>query len=159
MISSSSGDSSMTKTITSASIAVVVLAFASLGWAESLKVEPGMWKTVVTTTSADGRVQGPFSSTRCVAQKDIGGFGDKLAETHSAQQETCSRTSYKETANTVEFSYQCTGRLTVDGGGSFKFDNPSHFSGDVTTTGTVMGKAFSNDAKMEGNRTGSCTGN
>src|SRR5579871_2116227 len=108
MISPSSGDSSMTKTITSASIAVAVLAFASLGWAGSLKVEPVMWKTVVTTTSADGRVRGPFSTDRCFTQKDIGGFGDKLAETENIQQETCARTSYKESSNTVEFTYQCT---------------------------------------------------
>ena len=149
----------MSKTITSASIAVAVLAFASLSWAASLKVQAGMWKTVVTTTSADGRVQGPFSTTSCVTQNDVSKFGDKLAETRSADQQKCSRTSYKETSNSVEFTYQCSGRFKVDGGGSFKFDKPGHYSGHVTTTGNIMGTAFSNDAKIEGTRTGACTGN
>jgi hypothetical protein len=149
----------MTKIITCASIAVAVAGFASLGWAGSLKVQPGMWKTIVTTTSADGKVQGPFPTTRCVTAKDIGDFGNKLADTKSAEQENCDRTSYKETSNTVEFTYQCNGRFAIDGDGAFKFDNPGHYTGRVTTKGNIMGTSFSNVARMEGTRTGACTGN
>jgi hypothetical protein len=148
----------MTKAITSASIVVAVLAVVSLGWADSLKVQPGMWKTVVTTTSADGKVQGPHTTTRCVTQNDLDDFGNKLTDINSAYQENCTRTSYTETSNTLDFAYQCTGRFPIDGGGSFKFDNPGHYTGSVTTKGTVMGMPFSNVARMEASRTGACTG-
>lgn len=148
----------MTKKVTSTLIAIAALAFASVGLAGSLKVEPGLWKSTITT-SRKGKSATPHTSQRCVTQQDIDDFGNKLGEQHYSPQANCQRTSFKETSNSVDFKYECTGQFTLTSQGSIKFDSPTHYMGTITVNGNVMGHPMDNSTTMEGTRVGACTGN
>ena len=146
----------LTFTLASALIAMAAFASASSVWAGALKVQPGLWKTTVTASS-NGQTMPPHAEERCITQKEIDDFGNKLAETTNAPHESCQRTAFKETSNTVEFKYECTGQFAMNGEGDFKFDRPGHYTGKVTTKGNIMGQEINNSSAMEGTRVGDCT--
>jgi Protein of unknown function (DUF3617) len=146
----------MTKTFSSGLIMAAALALASSASAGTLKAQPGMWTTVVKNSTAAGTTAAPVTETRCLTQGDVDDFANKLADTKSPDQESCERSSFKETANSVDFTYECTGRFPINGGGSFKFDKPTHYVGQVTTKGIIMGQTINNTTHVEGTRTGPC---
>ena len=95
----------------------------------------------------------------CVTQKEIDEFANRLSQpSQHSPEENCRRTSFHESATAVDWKYECTGKFTMNSEGSIKFDNPSHYTGNVKMTGNVMGQAIDNSAMMEGRRIGECTG-
>ena len=137
---------------------LLALSFAASGWAGSLKVEPGLWKATVTTNRG-GQPAAPHTNEHCITQQDIDDFGNKLATPHNSPQANCQRTSFKETSNSVDFKYECTGQFAMTSEGSIKFDSPAHYTGTVKTKGDMMGHPFDATTAMEGTRVGTCPPN
>ena len=138
-------------------IALAVFTLASFAQAAVLKVEPGTWATTVTPLTGP-TAHTPVMRSRCVTQEQIDGFANMVAQpTQHSPGEDCKRTSFHESTIAVEWKYECTGKFTITREGSIKFDRPAHYTGLITTKGTMMGKDVDDSSAIEGLRLGACS--
>lgn len=147
----------MFKRIAGVSVSAAALMLAGTLHAGTLNVKTGLWKTT-TTSVRNGQSMPPRTQTRCVTQKDL----DDLSKTFSQGQiakDQCKRADFTETKSSLHWKYICSGQFQMVAEGNLKFDGPSHYTGEVTAKGNVMGHEMNNETKMVGERVGECTGN
>ena len=133
----------------------MILAFAPFAQAGSLKAQPGQWKVTVTTNQ-NGQASPPQTRTNCVTQDQIDNFATTLSKPGGGAPPNCKQADFRETANSVNWKYECTGQFTMTNEGALKFDSPTHYAGTVKTTGNIMGHPMNTVTTMEGTRVGEC---
>jgi uncharacterized protein DUF3617 len=147
----------MRKTLAVTLIGAAALTTAPSTLAGTPKAEPGAWKITVTVTR-NGRSDAPRTDTICLTKDQVQSLSTKLSEPRGSPGEKCLRTSFNETDSTLDWKYQCTGEFSMDTDGSIKFDSPTHYTGTMKITGTIMGHSIDSSSAMEGTRIGDCTG-
>lgn len=133
----------------------MVLAFAASTPAGELKAKPGQWKVTVTTNQ-NGQAGTPQTRMDCVSQDQIDNLATTLSKPGGGSPPNCKQTNFRESANSVNWKYECSGQFTVTNEGSLKFDSPTHYTGTVKTTGNIMGHPMNTMTTMEGTRVGEC---
>src|SRR5579862_717472 len=121
---------------------VAAIVFAQSASAQSLDARPGLWKLEATTGSVKDSLL-----LQCVNAKDIADphrvgkvFGHPFHpmtdhpepgyhELGEPAKRTCEFRDVKETADSLDFTYQCKGLFSLTEQGSLKFDSPIHYSG------------------------------
>jgi hypothetical protein len=136
-------------------IGAAAFAFATSTMAEALNAQPGLWKVVVETMS-NGKVLDPRTNMTCFTKDQIDHFSDHLAKPRKSSTENCERTSYKQTATTVRWSYKCSGYHTITTDGELSFDSPTHYTGHMKTESTVEDKPVETLNNITGTRIGDC---
>lgn len=147
----------MFKRIAGVALSVAALTVAGTLHAGTIKVKTGLWKTT-TTHIRNGQSMPPRSDTRCVTQKDLDDISNVFSKDRMNQNDTCKRSDFKETSNSLHWKYECTGQFQMVAQGDMKFDSPTHYSGKVVTKGNVMGHSIDSETDMVGERVGECTG-
>ena len=121
-------------------------------------VQPGLWKVNYTVHNGTF-AENPRVFTRCYTDKDISNFANQLVETQYAPHppdDVCKRTSYKETANSVAWKTECTGKFTFVSEGTVNFDTTGHYKGSVKLKGKAGGNDVDSLTTLEGVRRHAC---
>ena len=138
----------------SALVIGVLLAFAPV--ANSAQgPKPGMWK-VVTHVTRDGTATPPDSHTSCVTAEQMKDPGQSIMPHQASPEEKCTRTQYEWTGTRLSWQIECTGQMNLKGGGKIVFDTPEHYSGQITSNGSVNGHDFNSTIVLDGQRVGDC---
>ncbi len=117
--------------------------------------KPGLWK-VVTHISRNGANSPPDTHTSCVTAEQMKDPGKTIMPQQSSADEKCNRTHYEWTGSKLSWQIQCTGPLTMKGGGNILFDTPDHYFGKITSVGSISGQGFTSTILLEGQRVGDC---
>jgi Protein of unknown function (DUF3617) len=117
--------------------------------------KPGLWK-VVTHISRNGANSPPDTHTSCVTAEQMKDPGRTIMPQQSSADEKCNRTHYEWTGSKLSWQIQCTGPLTMKGGGNILFDTPEHYIGKITSVGSIRGQGFTSTILLEGQRVGDC---
>jgi hypothetical protein len=143
---------------TLASIAIAIIAGATVAGAGTVKAQPGLWKAAMTQKRS-GQPAVRRVQTRCITQEEIDGLAQKFAKPPpNSPQETCKQTNFKETIDSIDWKMDCTGQFAMSNEGSIKFDKLSHYSGTIKMHGTMNGNPVESEIIVEGRRVGECTG-
>lgn len=117
--------------------------------------KPGLWK-VVTHISRNGATSPPDTHTSCVTAAQMKDPGKTIMPQQSSADEKCSRKHYEWTGSKLSWQIQCSGPLTMKGGGNILFDTPEHYLGKITSVGSINGQGFNSAILLEGQRVGDC---
>ena len=74
----------------------------------------------------------------------------------ASPEEKCTRTQYEWTGRKLSWQIECSGQMNMKGGGKINFDTPEHYSGEITSTGSVNGHDFNSTIALDGQRVGDC---
>ncbi len=146
----------MFKSIAGLILSTAIVALASTLCAGTLSVEPGLWKTAITTVR-NGQTLPTHTNTRCYTQGDIDEMVKSITDSRIRQNPNCKESDVSETKNSLRWKFECSGQFQMVAEGKVKFDGPRHFTGEMTGKGNVMGNEIDNDSKMEGERVGACS--
>lgn len=128
------------KLLTIVAVASLVLP-NGIAAADSLNAKPGLWSITENYVRSPGHTMPNFRDPqkRCLSAQDMAspekalGSGivmmnfDGPPTDPDAPKETCNRTAFQETANTVSFKYECSGQFAMTKQGTINFDSPTHF--------------------------------
>jgi hypothetical protein len=117
--------------------------------------QPGMWK-VMTRVIRDGTTTKSDSHTSCVTADQIKDPGKSLMPQPSSSEEKCVRTHYEWTGSKLNWQMECSGRMAMKGSGAINFSTPEHYTGKITSTGSVNGHDFTSTILLDGQRIGDC---
>jgi Protein of unknown function (DUF3617) len=136
-------------------LAAAVLISLGLAQRADAAPKPGLWK-VVTHISRNGANSPPDTHTSCVTAEQMKDPGKTIMPQQSSADEKCNRTHYEWTGSKLSWQIQCTGPLTMKGGGNILFDTPEHYFGKITSVGSISGQGFTSTILLEGQRMGDC---
>jgi hypothetical protein len=74
----------------------------------------------------------------------------------SSSEEKCVRTHYEWTGSKLNWQMECSGRMAMKGSGAINFSTPVHYTGKITSTGSVNGHDFTSTILLDGQRIGDC---
>jgi Protein of unknown function (DUF3617) len=131
---------------------LILIAGLPCSWAGGLAAEPGLWKVTVSSKQT-GQTH---SDTNCIKKADIENPGAAFGQPPSNAQESCKRTKFEQTINSVVWKFECSGQATMKSEGQVTFDTPKHYTGTIRLAGTMMGHPIDNTIHMEGHRVGEC---
>jgi hypothetical protein len=117
--------------------------------------KPGLWK-VVTHVTREGATAPPDSHTSCVTADQMKDPGQSIMPQPASPEEKCTRTQYEWTGRKLSWQIECSGQMNMKGGGKINFDTPEHYSGEITSTGSVNGHDFNSTIALDGQRVGDC---
>jgi len=153
-------------------IASVLLIAVPNASADSLNVQPGQWKITRTYVRGPGRTMPEPSGprTRCITKENLAepaetfdssilmiGVGITTGPPPAPERTTCEYLDVKETANSISFTYRCTGGYAFTREGSVAFDSPTHFHGHYVVQVTQGGfRPMVPEMTTEGTRIGDC---
>jgi hypothetical protein len=154
---------------------VLLFVLASGASADSLTAQPGLWKITQSYAASPGHTMPDLGSgkPRCITAHDlvhpdkafdspipvfaidIAGGPPNLPD---PSKQTCKRTEFTETVNSVTFKYECSGDFSITRSGSIRFESPTHYRGDFFMQ-VESGADFhplTPEMKTEGIRVGDC---
>ena len=117
--------------------------------------QPGMWK-VMTRVVRDGTTTKADSRASCVTADQIKDPGKSLMPQQSSPEEKCVRTQYEINGTKLNWQMECSGRMAMKGSGAINFSTPEHYTGKITSTGSVNGHDFTSTILLDGQRIGGC---
>jgi hypothetical protein len=159
------------KTIILAAASILFFGVSSAS-ADSLKVQPGLWKITRTNVSGPGKSRPDIGGvrTRCITKEalaqpektfDIPILMISLAEANTNATApapvACEYADIKETANSINFNYRCTGGYAFTREASVVFDSPTHFHEHVLVQVSLGDlRPIPPEVITEGTRVGDC---
>lgn len=137
----------------------MVVAAVTTSSAVDLIAQPGMWRATVQL-ERNGQMMAPESHDHCATAKEMHDDWSNISKSpmRNSPEETCKRTKFAQTSNSIQWSVECTGRMKMAGDGSILFDSPQHYTGTIKMAGDMMGHPVNNVVHLEGRRIGACTG-
>jgi hypothetical protein len=123
---------------------------------------PGLWKT--TYEIQDGASGG--GAEKKVVWRCVDEAGDpwvSFAQLRDLPGMTCARLSLQFQSTSLKWKTECRGARTADSAdvirseGAIVFDSPTHYTGWVRFSGTLMGYPVESRSSMEGSREAACT--
>jgi len=131
----------------------VLLAIAAPARAEGL--QPGYWK-IVSTPEVNGSATPPQEKLRCMTPAET----SDLAKTFSPDARTinsaCERVAHEATPTTLTWRLTCTGQVSMELAGAFKFETPQRYVAEVRTQFALAGQSTSSRVTIVGERVGEC---
>jgi hypothetical protein len=131
---------------------LILIARFPCAWAGGLAADPGLWKVTVSSAQT-GQTH---SDTNCIRKADLNDPGAAFGQPPSNAQESCKRAKFEQTSKSVAWKFECSGQATMKSEGNVTFDTPTHYTGAIRLTGTMMGRPIDNTIQMEGHRIGEC---
>ena len=136
--------------------AVCALALAALAFgARADGLQPGYWK-VTSTPEVNGAPAPPQEKMRCMSPAETADLGKTFSPEANTINATCERVEHTVTPQTLTWRLTCTGQVSMDVAGAFKFETPQRYVAEVRTQMTIAGQTVSSRVKIEGERVGEC---
>jgi hypothetical protein len=135
-------------------MAAVALA-AMAGAANGEGLQAGFWK-VTTTPEVNGNPAPTQVNMRCLTPADVADLDQTFSPQTRMQNITCERVEHEATATSLKWRFQCTGQLTMDVTGAFRFETPQRYSAQVTTKASIGEQAMNSRVRIEAERAGEC---
>jgi Protein of unknown function (DUF3617) len=118
-------------------------------------LEPGLWK-IVTRVDMNG-MQGPGEAkTRCLKAEDARDLERTFAPEYRVQGSVCERMQLAWSGQKFSWRIRCTGPLSMEVAGTYDFDTPRHYSGEVTTLAAMAGGEMRTRTTLEAEHIGEC---
>src|SRR5262249_26846006 len=118
-------------------------------------LEPGSWK-IVTHVEMNG-MQGPTEAkTRCLKPEDARDLEHSFAPEYRVQGSVCERMNVAWSGQKLSWRIRCTGPLTMEVAGTYEFDTPRHYTGEVTTLAVMAGREMRTRTTLEAEHIGEC---
>jgi Protein of unknown function (DUF3617) len=118
-------------------------------------LEPGLWK-IVTRVDMNG-MQGPGEAkTRCLKAEDARDLERTFAPEYRVQGSVCERMDLAWSGQRLSWRIRCTGPLSMEVAGTYDFDTPRHYTGEVTTLAAMAGREMRTRTTLEAEHIGEC---
>ena len=118
-------------------------------------LEPGLWK-IVTRVDMNG-MQGPGEAkTRCLKAEDARDLERTFAPEYRVQGSVCERIQLAWSGQKFSWRIRCTGPLSMEVAGTYEFDTPRHYTGEVTTRAAMAGGEMRTRTTLEAEHIGEC---
>jgi len=118
-------------------------------------LEPGLWKIV--THVEMGGMQGPAEAkTRCLKPEDARDLERTFAPEYRVQGSTCERMDLAWSGQKLSWRIRCTGPLSMEVAGTYEFDTPRHYTGEVTTLAAMAEREMRTRTTLEAEHIGEC---
>src|ERR1043166_8598794 len=134
-------------------IAALLIAGAHARAADQL--EPGLWK-IVTHVDMNGMQAPAEAKTRCLKPEDARDLERTFAPEYRVQGSVCERMNVAWSGQKLSWRIRCTGPLTMEVAGTYEFDTPRHYTGEVTTLAAMAGREMRTRATLEAEHVGEC---
>jgi hypothetical protein len=134
--------------------AAIALLLAARAPADEFGALPGLWKTTLRIQGA-GKPQAPVVQWHCVAERASPWISFAQLDVPSGAD--CKHTDFVRTSTSLKWRLDCNGQFAVTNQGSITFDNPHHYTGKVTLTGTIFGYPIDDVVSVEGEDMAACT--
>ena len=129
------------------------LAMASPASAEGL--QSGYWK-VVSTPEVNGAPTPPQEKMRCMTPAETADLDKTFSPEARTINSACERVAHEVTPATLTWRLQCTGQVTMDVAGAFKFETPQRYTAEVRTQFSLAGQTTNSRVTIVGERVGEC---
>lgn len=138
-----------------ASLTALAASLAAAGFARADGLQPGYWK-VTSTPEVNGAPAPPQEKMRCMSPAETADLGKTFSPEANTINASCERVEHAVTAETLTWRLKCTGQVTMDVAGAFKFETPQRYVAEVRTQMAIAGQTVSSRVKIEGERVGEC---
>ena len=136
--------------------AVCALALAALAFgARADGLQPGYWK-VTSTPEVNGAPAPPQEKMRCMSPAETADLGKTFSPEANTINATCERVEHTVTPQTLTWRLTCTGQVSMDVAGAFKFETPQRYVAEVRTSMSVPGQTMTSRVAIVGERVGEC---
>ena len=134
-------------------VIMTLAAMASPASADGL--EPGYWK-ITSTPEVNGAPAPPQEKLRCMSPAETSDLSTTFSPQANTINATCERVEHELTPSTLTWRLACTGQVSMDVAGAFKFETPQRYVAEVRTQMAIAGQTVSSRVKIEGERVGEC---
>ena len=118
-------------------------------------LQPGYWK-ITSTPEVNGAPAPPQEKMRCMSPAETADLGQTFSPQANTINATCERVEHTVTPQTLTWRLTCTGQVSMDVAGAFKFETPQRYVAEVRTQMAIAGQTVSSRVKIEGERVGEC---
>jgi len=130
-----------------------LLALASPALAEGL--QPGYWK-IVSTPEVNGALAAPQEKMRCMTAAETADLDKTFSPEARTINSACERVAHEATATSLTWRLQCTGPMTMEVAGAFRFETPQRYVAEVRTAMSMPGQSVASRVTIVGERVGEC---
>ena len=141
------------ETIAGPLMALAVMALASPAGAQGL--QPGYWK-VTSTPEINGAPAPPQEKLRCMTPAETADLDKTFSPEARTINSACERVAHEVTPTTLTWRLKCTGQMSMDVAGAFRFETPQRYSAEVRTQMSMPGQTVNSGVKIVGERVGEC---
>jgi hypothetical protein len=138
---------------TSVMAAAALVAMAGVANGDGLQA--GSWK-MTTAPEVNGNPAPTQVNMRCLTPADVADLDKTFSPETRTQNLTCERVEHEVSATALKWRFQCTGQLTMDVAGAFRFETPQRYSAEVTTKASIGGQMMNSRVKIDAERVGEC---
>src|SRR4051812_14319278 len=93
---------------------------------------------------------------RCMSPAETSDLSTTFSPQANTINATCERVEHELTPSTLTWRLACTGQVSMDVAGAFKFETPQRYVAEVRTQMAIAGQTVSSRVKIEGERVGEC---
>ena len=139
-----------------AALLIAATAFAALAspaGAEGL--QPGYWK-VTSTPEINGAPTPPQEKMRCMTPAETADLDKTFSPEARTINSACERVEHEVTPVSLKWRLKCTGQMSMDVAGAFRFETPQRYSAEVRTQMSMPGQTVNSGVKIVGERVGEC---
>ena len=133
--------------------ATALAAIASPAGAQGL--QPGYWK-VTSTPEINGAPAPPQEKLRCMTPAETADLDKTFSPETRTINSACERVAHEVTPTTLTWRLKCTGQMSMDVAGAFRFETPQRYSAEVRTQMSMPGQTVNSGVKIVGERVGEC---
>lgn len=139
--------------------AVLLIALAALaataGLAHADALEPGYWK-ITSTPEVNGAPAPPQEKMRCMTPAETSDLGKTFSPQANTINSTCAPVEQELTADSLKWRLTCTGQVSMEVAGAFKFETPQRYVAEVRTQFSLVGQTTRSRVTIVGERIGEC---
>lgn len=118
-------------------------------------LQPGYWK-VTSTPEVNGAPTPPQEKMRCMTPAETSDLDKTFSPEARTINSACERVAHEATATSLTWRLQCTGPMTMDVAGAFKFETPQRYVAEVRTAMSMPGQSVTSRVTIVGERVGEC---
>jgi hypothetical protein len=133
---------------------ILILAAAVDASGDEFAATPGLWKTTLRRQNSSQKEE-PLVEWHCVAENASPWAA--FARLDVPPQVACKRVNFVRESTSLKWRLDCSGRFAITNQGSITFDTPTHYTGTVRLSGTVMGYPINDVISVEGQHKAACT--
>src|SRR5436853_3705069 len=139
-----------------AAAVIALAAFAALvAPASADALQPGYWK-VVSTPEVNGAPAPPQEKMRCMTPAETSDLDKAFSPEARTINSACERVAHEVTPTTLTWRLQCSGQVTMEVAGAFKFETPQRYTAEVRTQFSLAGQTTRSRVTIAGERAGEC---
>ena len=135
---------------------IAAAAFATLASpANADGLQPGYWK-IVSTPEVNGSATPPQEKMRCMTPAETSDLDKTFSPDARTINSACERVAHEATLTTLTWRLTCTGQVSMEVAGAFKFETPQRYVAEVRTQFALAGQTTSSRVTIVGERVGEC---